>query len=258
MKYKKNNNNILYIILNFLSLILILLFIILILLFIIYIGYKSYYNIEKFTISNIDINDIQILVLHYTPLVDRKKKMIEQLNGYNYKFIIEYDREKLSKENLMKFDTDKLKMAEISIFMKNIYAYNEIINNYNYALLLEDDVILDDNFNDKFNTYIKELPTDWDMVYIGTCLNIHIDNKLLKNNKHIYVGGGTRCGDGFMITKEAAKKIVNYFNSVDHIDLPIDHWLNIPIKELNLKVYWMEPNIVKQGSENNVYKSSIR
>jgi hypothetical protein len=61
-----------------------------------------------------------------------------------------------------------------------------------------------------------------------------------------------------MITKKTAEKIVNYFNSVDNIDSPIDHWLNVPIKELNLKVYWMEPNIVKQGSETNVYKSSIR
>jgi GR25 family glycosyltransferase involved in LPS biosynthesis len=244
MKYKNNNKNLLYIIL--------------ILLFIIYFGYKLYYRIEKFTNPNIDINDIQILVLHYTPLVDRKENMIKQLNGYNYNFIIEHDREKLSKEDLIKFDTNKLKMAEISIFMKNIYAYNKIINNYNYALLLEDDVILDDNFNEKFNRYIKGLPSDWDMVYIGTCSNIHIDNKLLENDKHIYLGGGTRCGDGFMITKESAKKIVNYFNSVDYIDLPIDHWLNVPIKKLNLKVYWMEPNIVKQGSEINLYKSSIR
>ena len=245
MKYKRNNNN------N-------LLYIILILLFIIYIGYTSYYSIEKFTNYNIDINGIQILVLHYTPLIDRKESMIKQLNGYNYKFIVEYDREKLSKEDLIKFDTNKLKMAEISIFMKNIYAYNEIIKNYNYALLLEDDIILDDNFNEKFNTYIKELPSDWNMVYIGTCSNIHINNKLLENNKHIYLGDGTRCGDAVMITKETARKIVNYFNSVNNIELPIDHWLNILIKELNLKVYWMEPNIVKQGSETNVYKSSIR
>jgi len=241
---RKNKNNILYIIL--------------ILLFIIYVIYNTYYNIEKFTNSNIDINNIKIFVLHYTPLVERKRNMIKQLSNYNFEFIEEYDRENLTDDILHKFDVNKLKKAEISIFMKNIHTYKQIINKYDYALLLEDDVILDENFNEEFNTYIKELPSDWDMVYIGTCLNIHIDNKLLKNDKHIYVGSGTRCGDGFMITKEAAIKIINYYNSVKYIDLAIDHWLNIPMKELKLKVYWMEPNIVKQGSENNVYKSSIR
>ena len=42
------------------------------------------------------------------------------------------------------------------------------------------------------------------------------------------------------------------------IDYPIDLWLNIPIYELKLNIYWMEPTIIKQGSEYNLFESSIR
>lgn len=34
-------------------------------------------------------------------------------------------------------------------------------------LLLEDDIQFDENINELFNQYIKEVPSDWDMLYLG-------------------------------------------------------------------------------------------
>jgi len=42
-----------------------------------------------------------------------------------------------------------------------------ISNNYDSIIILEDDVTFIDNFYDKFNKKISELPSDWDLFYIG-------------------------------------------------------------------------------------------
>jgi hypothetical protein len=55
-----------------------------------------------------------------------------------------------------------------------------VINNYSKALILEDDIVFCDNFNDKFSEYIADMPDDWDMIYLGgnhtypTVVNKHI------------------------------------------------------------------------------------
>lgn len=40
-------------------------------------------------------------------------------------------------------------------------------NDYDVILVLEDDVIFTDNLNELFEEYMKEVPTDWDMLYFG-------------------------------------------------------------------------------------------
>lgn len=40
------------------------------------------------------------------------------------------------------------------------------------------------------------------------------------------------------------------------ITLHIDLWLNVVARDNNFKVYWAEPTIVTQGSENGTFKSS--
>ena len=41
----------------------------------------------------------------------------------------------------------------MAITLSHIFAYNEIINKYDQALILEDDAILCENFLDIFNLY---------------------------------------------------------------------------------------------------------
>ena len=55
------------------------------------------------------------------------------------------------------------------------------------------------------------------------------------------------------------KKLTNYFdskyykNNKNKINKNTDFLLNDVIRELNLKVYWAEPAIVKQGSEVDLF-----
>ena len=54
----------------------------------------------------------------------------------------------------------------------------------NSFLLLEDDIQFDENINELFNQYITEVPSDWDMLYLGG-QHFHGMN-LQKVSEHVY------------------------------------------------------------------------
>lgn len=209
-------------------------------------------------------------VVHYTPLKERKKFLLNEFNKHSliHYFIEDYDREKLLDKDLKIFNS-KFPKHQCGITLSHICAYKKIINNeYKYSLILEDDVILDDNFKDKLNKSLKQLPTDYDMLFIGDGCNLHIQSSIIKPQQLIYKkcreptswggNGATRCTDSYLVSKKSAKKIINYISNLKEgtVHMPIDWWLNKIIRDLKLEIYWMEPTIATQGTQNGKYKSS--
>ena len=69
--------------------------------------------------------------------------------------------------------------------------------------------------------------------------------------------GATICVDSYLINKKCAIKLCEYFNNLSSkINLYIDWYLNTIIRNYNFKIYWMEPTIVTQGSENGLFIKS--
>jgi len=211
-------------------------------------------------------NQPKIFVVHYTALTERKEHVIKELGKYNldYEFITDFDKENINSDTLKKFDRTKLKISEISLLLKHKKCWEEIYKKYDYAVVFEDDIILSDNFNNDLNTYINELPSDWDMFFIGTCLNIHAEQKNINADptKHVFKAdinkGGTRCTHAYMITKKCAKKLLDIINTENYIiDYATDWFLNNIIKDNSLNVYWAEPAIVTQGTETKIFKTSL-
>ena len=217
---------------------------------------------------------MKIFVLHYTKLVDRKKNIINQFEKYNitdYEFIEKYDKDEITADESSIFDIN-YKKSIMSLILKHFYVYNEIANNdkYKEALIFEDDAILCDNFIDKLNKYIAELPKDYDMLFIGDGCNLHIEKDKIRPNKYIYEkclyptrwggNGCSRCTDSYLISKKCAIKMCEYIykiTKITKIKLPADFFINEAGRYNNFKVYWAEPTIVTQGSENNNFKSSL-
>jgi GR25 family glycosyltransferase involved in LPS biosynthesis len=216
------------------------------------------------------MNTLKIYVIHYTKLIERKKILLNEFEKYylNYDFIEQYDREKLLENDLSIFD-NKLPKSHCAITLSHIYAYTKIINSmYKYNLIFEDDVVLDKNFSNKLKKGLNELPDDYDMLFIGNCCNLHIPTSMIDSSKCIYNksinptpwggNGATRGTDSYLVSKTCAKKLIKYINNLKkgEIQLPSDWWLNKVIRDLNLKIYWMEPNIVTQGTRIGKYNSS--
>jgi len=200
---------------------------------------------------------MKIFVIHYKKLIERKNHILEQFEKYNiteYE-IIDIDRDELDGYDLTKFEN--LPNSYMAIKLSHLYAYNEIKNNYDEALILEDDVIFCDNFMTIFNNYLKQLPKDYDMCFYGSCYHLHIEPHNLIPNKNIYEksleNGSTRTIHCYMVSKKCAIKVCDYFDNIKYkINMATDMWLNIVARDINLKMYWAEPTISMQGSDFDV------
>lgn len=211
---------------------------------------------------------MKIFVIHYKKLINRKTLILEQFKKYDitdYEFI-EIDRDELSEQNTSMFETN-YNNSQIAISLSHFYAYKQISDKYDNGLIFEDDVILTNDFMNIFNRYITELPENYDMLFLGDGCNLHIEKHELIPNKHIYEkclypttwggNGATRCTDSYVVNKTCAKILCEYINNLSYkINLPIDWWLNVAAKDNNFKVYWAEPTIVTQGTQNGLFQSS--
>jgi glycosyl transferase family 25 len=211
---------------------------------------------------------MKIFVIHYKKLIDRKAhilKQFEQFNITDYEFI-EIDRDDLCGQNIDTFEPYYCK-SQMAITLSHFYAYNEIRLKYDCGLIFEDDVILSDNFVDTFAKYVEDLPEDYDMLFIGNGCSLHIPDHKLIPNKNIYkkcvyecsdepVTAG-RCADSYLVSKKCAINICNYIDNLKYkINIPVDWWLNTAARDNDLQIYWSEPTIVTQGTQNGTFTSS--
>ena len=211
---------------------------------------------------------MKVFVIHYKKLIDRKNHILEQFKRHNitdYEFI-EIDRDELEEKHISIF-IENYSKSQIAISQSHFYAYKQISDNYDNGLIFEDDVILSDDFTNIFNKYITQLPENFDMLFIGDGCNLHIEKHKLIPNKYIYEkclyptdwggDGAGRCTDSYLVNKKCAKELCEYINNLESkIYLPIDWWLNIPAREKKFKVYWAEPTIVTQGTQNGLFITS--
>ena len=111
------------------------------------------------------------------------------------------------------------------------------------------------------------MPENWDMLFIGDGCKLHIEKHIVTPDINIYKkclyptnwggNGATRCTDSYLVNKKCANQLCEYINTMSHkIDINIDWWLNDVSRHYNFNVYWAEPTIVTQGTQNGKYKSS--
>jgi hypothetical protein len=222
---------------------------------------------------------MKIFIIHYSDLFEKKNYILDELYKHDlrdYEFIENYHREHLIDFHKLYFKYVKkyyklfdncVKKSMISLIIKHFYAYNIIQERYENALILEEDVILSDNFTNILNNYITQLPEDYDILFIGDGCNLHIEKDKLISNKNIYEkclypttwggDGASRRTDSYIISKKCAKKLCDYINNLTYkINLPFDMWLNVAARDNNFKVYWAEPTIVTQNrlfTSSNIY-----
>ena len=208
---------------------------------------------------------IKVFVLHYTPLVERKKFQLEQLSrhGIDAEFIESYDKEVLTQDDKNRFQ-HCTNLPAMSLLLKHAEAFKEVYLKYDFALILEDDAVLSNNFMETLQKYMSCLPTDWDVLFVGCGDNMHVPSRFLHPNINLYLKsndypGSTRGTDAYIINKKCAIKIMNRINTPGYkiCNDAADWWLNNEFRESKSRVYWAEPTIVVQGSVNGLFKSSI-
>jgi GR25 family glycosyltransferase involved in LPS biosynthesis len=109
-------------------------------------------------------------------------------------------------------------------------CWNKIVNgNNDLVLVLEDDIIIDNNFIEKLNIYLKEIP-NYDLLYIG----YHDSLQKKKYTDNIHIPEGVVFGTfGYIISKNGAKKMLEMFPVKGQIDSQMSRTYS-KIKAFNL------------------------
>ena len=222
------------------------------------------------------IEDVRTYVIHCKSLVDRRLLMEKQLNEQGFKnvsWFLDYDGDELDQETVDKWYTTKfwydrfhpefykgivaqprvLGLGSISLVIKHAHVFEQIANgDDDYALVLEDDVLFNDNFKD-LEFYMKDTPTSWDMIFIGSCCNLRVPNP--ETGKYFYrkESPSTKCTDSFFVSKDAAEKLAK---DLRRFSLTIDFELNYHLHSHDMNVYWLEPPVTRQGSEAGLFEST--
>jgi len=221
---------------------------------------------------------VKTYVPHYAPLAERKERVSLALSnqGVDATFITDepdsfFNECYFKNESFWNFKNSfldygthipfrDLKKSDISLIYKHWKILNLIASSNEeneYYLVLEDDVILDNDFLNKCTSNLKSTPENWDLIFIGSGCNLRIHPSYLREGQVAYLKGhpATKCTDSFFIKKKAASLIAATF--LPYV-LPIDFELNYQLYLHKMNVYWWEPPLVAQGSETGLYKSTAR
>ena len=196
----------------------------------------------------------KIYICHYTKLIERKKLLLSNLSNceiFEYEWVETFDKDNLNKielecefQNLFKPNVHGryLKNSEISIALKHIWIIQESFRkNYESILVLEDDSIIREDFVDKFNLYKSQLPTDWDICFIGECCGLHTPSD---PNKYVYKVNQSRCAHAYIVSRRCLSKIIDHIGDVNDA---IDWYFTTLINKFDLNCFWFEPSIVSQN-----------
>lgn len=128
------------------------------------------------------LNDFfdKIYVITLKRSVDRHEHVSQLLQKIDYSFFWGVDGQDLQLSNLIeenifsKKETEKhsyksmLTKNEIGCAWSHIKVYEDIIkNNYKNALIFEDDLAINNEFDGRIDRYLSDLPEDWELVYLG-------------------------------------------------------------------------------------------
>jgi GR25 family glycosyltransferase involved in LPS biosynthesis len=226
----------------------------------------------------------KIFVCHHSPLTHRKEYLInffssknievEWVENFSPEEIVEtYDEVIGTKDLIINPNVPgvqqnqytlyenagkRVSIPELSLYLKHQYCFEQQIENeYEKIVILEDDIMLPDNFEEYLNVCCEEFDNynpKLDCVMLGSCFGF--TSPYIKENRLIHYGENqlTRCTHAMMFSLDATKKIIQ---NLYPINWPIDFKLNEIIIKENLKVGWTEPSL-QQASHLNLDRSFIQ
>jgi hypothetical protein len=207
----------------------------------------------------------QVYVINMDKDVERMKTFDEQMvrNGIRYKRIsavkgTDVKHNKHITEFCKIYCTDGIKGCALS---HRLIWDDMVNNNYSRVCIFEDDALLSETFRADFPEIWKELPTTFDLFFMGCnmkCGDKHTFSKLIvlaegnKPAKHISPSmlkvGGTVGTHGYMISRHCAELFLEEKINT-HIDFEMGRWIG----KYNLEAYSPDQKLVGiTGAESNL------
>lgn len=153
-------------------------------------------------------------------------------------------------KQIFKKTNHNLKLGQISCTYKHYLALKNIVDNeIDLAVIMEDNIeFRTQNFPERLNKYIEQLPPDWDILFEGDTLK-YIEQRrkkeLLVYKKYNKVtrqcAGGTNAANCYILSLKTAKQFYDNFLPFYNV---IDHYMNDLLRKYNINSYWAVPPVV--------------
>jgi len=176
------------------------------------------------------VNDFfdKVIVINLDRRTDRMEKLDPQLE----KLDIQYKR--FSAVDAKKLDIDPI----VAGLQSHIQVMKQIAGQR--VLILEDDALFVDDFNEKFEKVMQTLPEDWDIFYLGALVPKEV-GLVRMVNRHWGIQVLTTGSQAYCINPS---RLEYFINKLEDYNSYIDIGLRDFAKDL--KAYITQPNLVVQ------------
>ena len=190
------------------------------------------------------IDHIPVFVLHHNKLTDRKRLLARQIEAQQIQTI--WIENFLPEEIQIPEGETNIRLSEYSLYLKHLLALKEQERmGFNYTLILEDDILIPDNFKNYFEVIFDQfVEQKGDLMMVGKCCNLGPAET--KPGQFVYWEPHfrTRCTHAILYTLDATRKIVKH---LDKELIAFDHKLNDIIHKENLKSCYAEPGLLQSS-----------
>lgn len=181
----------------------------------------------------------------------RIPRMIERLQGVEYEFFYGINGATLDKTPYIEMGSKQTR-GQLGCTLSHLKLYEKIVseNKFDKICILEDDAVFTDNIN-ILDTYIKQLPNDWGMLYLGfdggTGVHANYSPNICEiSQNNLYT---LHCTHAIAIRPWFAKEMIE-FNKQAHFTA--DGSFTEIVKQRGLRTYAVLPKIINPDNIDSI------
>lgn len=203
-----------------------------------------------------------ILIINVKRFVERRRHVEAQLARFSLRgeFIHEFDADEITDDvDRRWFAGDQLNRGQKSCALKHVVVLQQIIEHgWQHCLVLEDDVVLADDFPEGVRAALAETrdePRPY-VIYLGAGGNFYTPSSQRQPGRRIYPATKGRFTDSYIISaQEAALRLVRI--EAQPMTKPIDVVFDTIDRAAGIRFLWLEDPVVEQGSKLGVFRTSL-
>ena len=207
-----------------------------------------------------DLDRIEIYVISVKAFRERHAHIDALANkmGFKFEYVFEFDADALGPSDLARVDLG-LSLASASNVLKHVSVQEKFLASCSdIALVLEDDVLLADNFFDellKVLTQARLLTPGW-LIFLGGADNKQ-DVRFHRARELSLIPQELTTAEAYLIDRAGSAKRVEWLRGGALITRQADHQLKLIDRELGITQYTVSKPLATQGSITGLFKTSL-
>lgn len=206
----------------------------------------------------LSLKSIPVYVVTVKTFLDRHVHMagLEDRLGVKFEYIWDYDADELSDADCAGVDGD-MSRKSISNVLKHFEAQRRFLDTEaDVCLVLEDDVLLFDTFEESFGTVLEllqNLSPGW-LIFLGGADN-KIDDRFLKQDDEL-IEQYLSTAEAYLLDRRGCERRLDWLGS-HKIDRQADHQIKLIDRALGIRHYWFSRPLATQGSITGLFDTAL-